>query len=181
MTRRGRRVRHPLPLTAAVALAALVLAAAGCGNGSADDAAPADADEKALRWAECMRKNGAAVADPQVDENGRLAILGGEKQQRSPTYAKAFAACEDLFDEVRPQPASAMSGAERERFLTGALRYTRCMRKQGITMPDPSLTRESAAVSLPEGVDPESPAFKKAAAACERLLPSETDARGGND
>ena len=173
MTERGRRVRHPLPLAAAAALATLVFAAAGCGGGSPDDAAaPADADAKALRWAECMRKNGADVADPKVDENGRLTIEGDENQQQSPGYAKAMAACRELFEQVRPPSAAEMSAAERERFLAAALRYARCMRDQGIAMPDPSLTRESAAISLPKGVDPESPAYKQAAAACERLLPN---------
>ena len=173
MTERGRRVRHPLPLAAAAALATLVLAAAGCGGGSSDDAAaPADADAKALRWAECMRKNGADVADPQVDENGRLTIVGGERQQQSPAYGKAMAACKDLFAAVRPEPASSMTAEERERFLASALRYARCMRENGIAVPDPSPTREEVAIALPEGVDLEGPAYKKAAAACESLLPN---------
>ena len=182
MTERGRRVRHPLPLAAAAALATLVLAAAGCGGGSSDDAAAAaDADEKALRWAECMRKNGADVPDPKVDENGRLVIDGTtqqhqQQQQRSADYAKAFAACEDLFEQIRPPGASSMSAEERERFLAGALKYARCMRKHGIAISDPSLTRESAAVSLSDNVDPSSPAFKKAEAACGRL----SDATSGS-
>ena len=171
MTEGGRRIRHPLILAAAAALATLVLAAAGCGGSSnGDAAAAADADEKALRWAECMRKNGADVPDPKVDENGRLTIDGATEQpQRSAGYAKAFDACQDLFEQIRPPRASDMSAEERERFLAGALRYARCMRKHGIAIPDPSLTRDSAGVSLPDNVDPSSPAFKKAEAACGRL------------
>ena len=181
MTEGGRRSRHPLILAAAAALATLMLAATGCGGGSSGDAAAAaDADDKALRWAECMRKNGADVPDPKVDENGRLVIDGTteqqQQQQRSAGYAKAFAACEDLFAEIRPPGASNMSAEERERFLAGALRYARCMRKHGIAISDPSLTRESAAVSLPDNVDPSSPAFKKAEAACGRL----SDATSGS-
>ena len=173
MTERGRRIRHPVSLAAAAALAILVVAVAGCGGGSSGDAAaPADADAKALKWAECMRKNGADVADPKVDENGRLTIDGDDNQQQSPAYGKAMAACKELFDAVRPEPASSMTAAERERFLAGALRYARCMRDNGIDMPDPSLTRESAAIALPNGVDPESPAYKQAAAACNELLPN---------
>ena len=179
MTEGGRRSRHPLILAAAAALATLMLAATGCGGGSSGDAAAAaDADDKALRWAACMRKNCADVPDPKVDENGRLVIDGTteQQQQRSAAYAKAFAACEDLFAEIRPPGASNMSAKERERFLAGALRYARCMRKHGIAISDPSLTRESAAVSLPDNVDPSSPAFKKAEAACGRL----TDATSGS-
>ena len=179
MKRRGRRGRHCLALAAIAALATFVLTAAACGVGSSNDsAASPDAAEKALRWAACMRENGAVVPDPHVDENGRLTIAGGERQQQSPAYAKAFAVCEDLFEQVRPPSAAAMSAEARERFLAGALRYARCMRGHGIAMPDPSLTRESAAISLPDGIDPESPRFKKAAAACKRLLPN--DARNDN-
>ena len=170
MTEHRRGIRHALRLAVAAALAALVLVAAGCGGGSSGGAAAAtDADDKALEWAECMRKNGADIPDPKVDEDGRLVIDGNEPQQQSPAYGKAMAACQELFDEIRPPGASKMSPEARERFLSEALRYARCMRKQGIAIPDPSLTREQVAVSLPNGVHPSSPAFKKATAACGQL------------
>ena len=173
MKRRGRRGRHWLVPAAITALATIVLTAAACGGGSSNDAAASpDAAEKALRWAACMRENGAVVPDPHVDENGRLTIDGGDRQQqegRSPAYAKAMAACQELFDQIRPPGASKMSPEARERFLRQALRYARCMRKHCIPIPDPSLTREQVAVSLPNGVDPSSPGFKKATAACGQL------------
>ena len=179
MTEDRRRIRRALTLAATAVVVAVALVASGCGGGSSGDAAAAtDADEKALKWAECMRKNGADVPDPTVDENGRLTIDGGgqqHEQQRSPAYAKAMAACQDLFDAIRPPGASKMSAEARERFLRGALRYARCMRKHGIAIPDPSLTREQVAVSLPNGVDPSSPAFKKATAACGALPGPEND------
>ena len=72
--------------------------------------------------------------------------------------------------------ADATGGAERTEAdnRRAELAFARCMRKQGIAMPDPELTPESAAVALPEGVDPNSPAYKKAAAACESLMPKRT-------
>ena len=170
--------RHLIPLLLLAALLALV--AAGCGGGSDTAAEGGNADDAALKWAACMRKNGADIPDPKTDENGRLVIEGGDattegNRQQSPAYAKAMDACKDLFEKIRQPGAADMSQEARERFLAGALRYARCMRKQGIAMPDPELTPNSAAVALPEGVDPNSPAYKKAAAACESLMPNETN------
>ena len=162
-------------LGATLVLAALLLVAAGCGGDSNDrDTAARGGNDAALEWARCMRTHGADVPDPQTDENGRLVIDGTRQRQNGGdrTYERALSQCRDLFERARPKGAREMSAEERNRFLEGALRFVRCLRKQGIDMPDPVAERDQVAIGLPANANPESPRFRRAQQACERLLPA---------
>jgi hypothetical protein len=54
-----------------------------------------------------------------------------------------------------------------------ALNYTRCMRQQGIDMPDPQFDANGRmAMQLPSGAGPDDPKFKAAAEACKQYLPN---------
>ena len=170
-----REVRPRLRWVAAgLVLAALSLGVAACGGGSESTGTAArGTDDAALAWARCMRQNGANVPDPQTDENGRLVIDGGRQdERRDPAYARAAEQCRELFERARPRGAEEISAEERERFLEGALRFVRCMRKHGVDMPDPVVSKRNVSMALP--ANPESPSFKRAQGACGRLLQAAT-------
>ena len=160
---------------ATLVLATLVLGAAGCGGEPSDrGTAERGTGEAALDWARCMRKHGADVPDPQTDETGRLVIVGArhEQNRRDRAYERALAGCRELFDQARPAGAREVSAEERDRFLEGALRFVRCLRKQGVDMPDPVVDSREVSLRLPPNANLESPAFRRAQQACERLMPS---------
>jgi hypothetical protein len=54
-----------------------------------------------------------------------------------------------------------------------ALAYARCMRQQGIDMPDPKFDAQGRmAMQLPAGIGPDNPEFKAADQACKQYAPS---------
>ena len=167
-TRRSRA--HGLAaLTLVVAVALLGVACGGRDDatGNADDKA-AKGEEAALEWAQCMRKNGVDVPDPQVDSQGRLVIAPDSTPRNRDDEAvrRAGEACADLMRKALPDPG-AISKEEEARMRDAALAFTKCMRAQGIDMPDPST--QGGGVSVP--LQPNDPAFAKAAEACKDKLP----------
>ena len=184
-TRPGRRRRLNL---AALGLG-LALALAACGGspegdgvaslggaGSADDngsetaSASKDPQQRALDFAKCMREQGIDMPDPQVDDQGRVTmrIGGGPGQGGSrPDPEKLEAAqkkCGRLMGggdgpgQIDPKARDAM------------VAYARCMRGQGIDMPDP--TGEGMLLRKGEGPDPTSEEFQQADKACNHHLAS---------
>ena len=157
---------------AAVTLVSMALLGAGCGgtDGSAGggDNRQARGEDAALQWAKCMRENGADVPDPKVDAEGRL-VITPEDAPPNPAdeaYRRALDECAELMRKALPDPG-AISKEEEARMRDAALEFTKCMRAQGIDMPDPS-TR-GGGVSVP--VQPNDPAFRRAAEACQDKLP----------
>ena len=189
----------PTPAAIAVALAALAslaLIAAGCGSGSSGagvaEAPTTSTDTQRSQSGEsedggstpgntaaysaCMRRNGVPnFPDPGAD--GKLSIMGGPGLDlNSPRFKAAERACRRLLPnggDDNPSPQ------EQARGLQEALRYSGCMRENGVpNFPDPKPNAEggldlSAGGSLP---DPSSPQYKAAEAACKELAPG---ANGG--
>ena len=164
--------RTLLPLLLVAALFALV--AAGCrgGNDNGDSEARSADDKRmdaALEWAACMRKNGANVADPQIDANGMVRI-GPDPDDANPpseaVMAKASKACDQHLEGMVAGAGQKPSAEQQARMEREALRFARCMREHGVEMPDPRVAEGGGmAVTL----DPEqmsSPAFKRAEKAC---------------
>src|SRR5215207_3426139 len=121
---------------AAVALVALI--GAGCGgNGGGGANATAANQEKAVKFAECMRENGVSEF-PDPDASGNLTIdgvlNGSGIDPNSPTWKGAIAACEDL------QPPGFTGGGERSADQQdAALKFAQCIRENGVEdFPDPA-------------------------------------------
>ena len=156
----------------AVVVLAVALLAAACGGNDSSSGDGGDAraktEDAALKWAECMREHGVDVPDPEVDSGGRLVITPDSKppDPRQPGYRRASEACEDLLRKALPDPGE-MSKEEEARMRDAALEFTKCMRKEGIDMPDPST--EGGGVAIP--VQPNDPAFRRAQEACQDKLP----------
>ena len=147
-----------------LAACAATVSLAACGGG--EDPAPASgagsqeaANRKAMvDFARCMRKNGVDMPDPQFGEGGRVAV---EQSRTDPETARtAERACAKYRDAVKPPK---LSDEQEEEFKRQALANARCMRKNGIDMPDPQFSEDGGAIMRMRGrIDPESDEFKRA-------------------
>jgi hypothetical protein len=181
---RGRRVlSRPVPW--ASAMVGLALAAAACGGGGAKTAgvasvgqatsttlsAPANSSgatsyQKALAYAQCMRKNG--VPDfPDPNGQGKFMFKQGPGLvgPGSPQFLTAQQACKSLAP-APPNPA------QQNAFLAQALKFTKCMRAHGVpNFPDPE--QRNGGVFFGGGaVNPNSPQFQTAQQECRSFLSS---------
>lgn len=121
---------------AALALVAVTgLISAGCGSsappgsGSVSTAGQtATGQEKAVKFAECMRSNG--VGDfPDPDPKGEF-VYGVSVSPA--VFSRAAAACKDL------QPPGALDSKRTLKQQSGALKFAGCMRSNGVQdFPDP--------------------------------------------
>lgn len=160
----------------AAAVGALALAACGAEEGASGAATEAERRDAATKFARCMREQGVDMPDPQVGEDGGLVIKGpgapgvagevsGEKLR------KADGACRKHLAAIEPPKLSEREQAE---FKERALAHSRCMRENGVKdFPDPQIGedgRTEMKLGGPDGggVDPTSPAFRKALETCDK-------------
>ena len=163
---------HPiiLPFLAA----ALLLTA--CGSDS-DNGKPsrAEMEEQALKFAQCMREQGIDMPDPEFGGDGAIMQrIGGHGDARRIDPARMERAME-ACREFQPSRDIELSPEEEQEMRDRMLAHTECMREHGVDMPDPQfesggrvIMRERRGVG---GINPESPKFRKADAACRDLLP----------
>lgn len=173
-------MRRQLRAAGLAALIAAVALAAGCGgsDGSAGDAAASVDDRREgfrdamLEYARCMRDEGIDMPDPSPGEGGGMAFRRGPGTDAdTPAFEAADEKCRELLEDVDPPE---LSDEQREEFEQRALAFARCMREQGIDMPDPQLDgdgRVRMRVGPDAGVDPRDPAFQEASEACRDELP----------
>lgn len=122
-------------------------------------------------YASCMRKNGLPKF-PDPDSQGRFAIQGG--QALDPNSA-VFKAAEKACEKFMPRGGNeAPSPEEQARGLREALRYSACMRQNGVPgFPDPKPNAEGG-IGLDgdaASFNPDSPQYKQAEEACKELAP----------
>jgi hypothetical protein len=117
---------------------------------------PADNDDAALAYAQCMRDNGyAEFPDPTPGEGMRFLITPGSAAR----FEKASTACRDLAPEgLRDE------GVTPEQ-LEGLLKLAQCVRDHGVpNFPDPSADGRFDAGRI--GAGPDDPKLKAAMGAC---------------
>ncbi len=161
-------------LLAAGALAAGGLAA--CGGDDDPGRATADARDAGIAFARCMRANGVDMPDPRTDEHGvviaepgdgqALGAGGGRPSQR---FRTAERRCRGHLEDLEPPQ---LSPEQTREFRRQALAHARCMREQGVPFPDPSFSDDGSAVvdiGPGSGLDPRSPAFRRAQERCRAL------------
>jgi hypothetical protein len=131
-----RTLRTPWPLAAFAALALIGAGCGGSGDGGGDNKTAAN-QERAVKFAECMRENGVSEF-PDPDASGNLTIdgvlNGSSIDPDSPAWKGAVATCKDL------QPPGFTGGGERSSSeQEGALRFAQCIREHGVRdFPDPA-------------------------------------------
>lgn len=158
-----------------VALAALALGVAGCGGGSSNSGSASGGggsdSTKLVQYAQCMRKNGVPSFPDPVNGQLQLTVTqGGPLDPTSPQFQAAQKACKSL------EPPGLQSGsAQSNQQQSQALKFAACMRKNGVAnFPDP----QNGAFLAGRDIDPNSPQFKSAMAACRKLLPGGVTAGG---
>ncbi len=172
---------------ASVALAALALtlalALSACGGGggggeadrqrggSQDEAAERgskDPQEAMLAFARCMREQGVDLPDPQPGERGFAIEVdpGGASAPFDADFREAEKQCRKHLGNAKPPELS--EDDERE-LREAALKHARCMREEGIDMPDPEVDGGGVRIE-PGSIDPQDPQFRKAQKQCDKHL-----------
>ncbi len=157
-------------LVASLAVAACALALAGCGGAGGSIGTTASGSSNAgLRFAECMRSHGVPNFPDQGASGGGFQRKAGTNP-RSPAFQGAQKACQHILGN-RPgeQAPTAVQKA-------AALKFAGCMRLRGVpNFPDPraptsgitaGLFLDGMVFPISSSIDPQSPAFQRAAAAC---------------
>jgi hypothetical protein len=157
-----------------VPLATVSLALAACGGGDDPDLSSAGDQrsemlEAALDFAQCMRENGVDMPDPTAGGGIRLQA-GPGSGNNAQTVEKAEEACRKHLEDVEPPE---ISEEQQREFKERALRFARCMREQGIDMPDPTFGEGGRVQQRlgPEGINPEDPRFQEAQEECSQYQP----------
>jgi hypothetical protein len=119
-----------------------------------------------------MRQHGVDMPDPKVDAQGRVQIQigpggGGHRPPDPKKLQAAQQACDNLLGDGGDGPGQ-MDPKARDAMVA----YARCMRQQGVDMPDPTgdglvLKKDGGQAA---GSDPETPEFKQADRACKHHL-----------
>jgi hypothetical protein len=158
-----------------LAILGIVVLAACSSSGSTNasgDSSTSTAYQKALAYAQCIRAHG--VPDyPDPNSQGQFIIQNGSALSSVSAAGKAVAnaaarACQKLLPPsmaLRPPSGSSGQGSG-----TSRLRFSECMRSHGEpNFPDPGA---NGSITLPPGMNAESPQFQNAERACQSLMPS---------
>jgi hypothetical protein len=132
------RERRPF---AALALIATVALISGCGSsapatGSGGGTSAATADQKAVKFAECIRSNGVSEF-PDPDATGQFAYgipsYSSPLNPSSAAWQHAIRACKNV------EPAGFMPTSFTPEQLAARLKFAQCMRANGVpSFPDPT-------------------------------------------
>ncbi|MFB6714883.1 MULTISPECIES: hypothetical protein [unclassified Streptomyces] len=151
-------------MAAAVVLSATACSGDGGGSGNGSGTKSGDSasgtkktdEDQALEHRKCLREHGLDVAEPKPGEDGRgMTIKGGGKSKKE--MEKAFKACQDKSVGGPKE----ITQAQKDKMLA----FARCMRKNGIDMPDPKF--EGGMAQAPALQQKDMKKFEKANAACE--------------
>ena len=140
-------------------------AAESDGDAADADAASGDTvgrDDAMLLMARCLREQGLDVDDPRPGQPMQLRVDRADDAKAR----KANEACRKELADVLPEP----SAADRDRMRENGLEFARCMRKNGVDMPDPTPGGDGLFRVGGDGIDPQSETFKKAQKACGDIM-----------
>lgn len=153
----------------AFGLLLISLGLAACGGEetpAGTPSAPVEADPVA--FAQCMRDHGIEMDDPGEGKFGMKLPDGTD-----PVAAEAaMQACKHLLPNGGEPPEADPEAQEK------AYEYAECMRENGIgEFPDPD--PNGGGSRLPDGIDPQDPAFQAAEQACAEFMPEGTEKKEG--
>ena len=146
-------------------------AIAACGSSGHSPSASSHA-QSFLAFSECMRSH-RVTAFPDPQPSGGISLGGTGINLASPVFEAAQAACRELLP-VGGRSAHASEQQRQQMFATSV-----CMRSHGVSrFPDPTPRTTSTAsptasdvwLLVPSTINVNSPAFKKAAKACNLSL-----------
>ncbi len=137
MTRTLRALAGCALLAMAVVISACGSSApAGTSTGSGGGDNTAANAQKAVKFAECVRRNGVS-GFPDPGASGQFTIdgvvNGSSLDPNAPAFKQAISACRDL------EPAGFMGGKRSPQQTDAALKFARCIRTNGVPdFPDPA-------------------------------------------
>lgn len=169
--------RRSIGGVAAVLGASLGLVA--CGSSAPGKGGTAESASSGLAFAKCMRSHGVPnFPDPGGNNGGGLQIQVSQRagsggsltvngvRVSSPGFQAAMASCHSKLPGGGPPRT--LSASQR----AAMLKFSQCMRSHGLSnFPDPSFSGGGFRLRFDpsSGIDPSSPAFKAAQAACASL------------
>ncbi|MGL4745875.1 MAG: hypothetical protein ACRCXL_16005 [Dermatophilaceae bacterium] len=113
----------------------------GSTSSSASPTASGDAEKQLLDYVECLRGEGLDVPDPTVDAEGNLTLrpqggaAGGQQFDR-----ERFQQAQETCGEP-PEGALGITEEDRSELQDAALEFAKCMRGEGIDVPDPDFSQ----------------------------------------
>ena len=136
---------------------------------SGGGAAAGGDDDRFYRFARCMRDRGVDVPDPEPGGGPVRIGPGTGIDLDDPKFAEAQQACAKEVGDMIP---GGNDPARRQEFQDKALAFARCMRENGVDMPDPTFGEGGRVEQRLDGrLSPDDPKFKEAQQRCESLLP----------
>ncbi len=168
-------------LTPTLTAAATTLVLAGCGGSASGDPSGAAAGsrqdkafEGALKFARCMRAEGLDFPDPKRDSNGMIRMGRSGGQRPDPNDPRQQAAQEECGRHLEEGGGPAPDAAQQAKFQDAFLEYARCMRREGVNIPDPKPGEGGGGIVFrvgdPNAPDPDSPRYKAADRTCHPAL-----------
>ncbi|MFE7108540.1 hypothetical protein ACFU98_05370 [Streptomyces sp. NPDC057575] len=150
-------------IAAAVVLSATACSGDGGGSGTGTKSGGSASgtkktnEDQALEHRKCLREHGLDVAEPKPGEDSRGITIGNGGKSKT-EMEKAFKACQDKAVGGGPKE---LTQAQKDKMLA----FARCMRKNGIDMPDPKF--DGGMAQAPALQQKDMKKFEKANAACE--------------
>jgi hypothetical protein len=180
-------------------LVLLALLAAGCGGSSGRGVAQVPSTKTSATgtgsrsgsskadpaaYSACMRKHGVSNF-PDPDGQGRIKVSNGVDANGHrtgvDTNALQFQTAQNACKSLQPNGGKPNAQAQAKE-VQQALAFARCMRSHGVPkFPDPKVTADGGmlqGIGGNTGVDPNSPQFKAAEKACQKLVPGEPGRQG---
>ena len=166
----------PRQIAVVIACGAVI---AACGSSSPSTENAAKGYSQALAFSKCMRAHGVSnFPDPTTSGGGVQLSIGPSSgvNPQAPAFQAAQQSCKHLMPGGGQPSAQASAQAKAQ-----LLRTSECMRAHGVTgFPDPQtgsppsnptgysavMGVNGAFLAIPSSINPQSPAFKQAAAAC---------------
>ncbi|MFD7107007.1 hypothetical protein [Streptomyces celluloflavus] len=131
----------------------------GAGGGSDASGKGKEADA-AYKHRQCLRDHGVKVEEPKPGQDPRGMVIGAGGNVDQEKMKKALEACKSTSPNAGK---SELTQADKDE----ALKYARCMRKNGFNMPDPKFEgggMMGKAMTMPQGEEKKK--FEKANKAC---------------
>ncbi|MQA98001.1 MAG: hypothetical protein GEV11_26570 [Streptosporangiales bacterium] len=183
---RRRRGPLPAPFLAILPLAALLLLACGSGDDSGvataggatatpSASSTTDKQQAMLAYARCMRENGVNVPDPQPGQDGATRLKFDRHAVPQETLRKAQEACREHLGgmDVKKHLDDPQAQAQ-------LLAYARCMRENGVNMPDPDFSGSGGAGGADREKFLDDPEWESAQQACRKHLENLMKQRSGS-
>ncbi|WP_372405265.1 hypothetical protein [Streptomyces luteireticuli] len=116
-------------------------------------------EDDAYKYRQCLRDNGVKVDEPKEGQ------AAGIQVRDEKAFKKAKEACKDL-----PGAGKELSAEEQQKALDKSIKFARCMREQGVDMPDPELKDGNLTAKAGGGPDMPKGKMEKAMKACNDKL-----------